>query len=250
MVDPNLVKYVKEQLSAGFSADQIKEALRTEGWSEKEIADSFDVAGYVEPEKKEAAQEAKPQEKKKEKPKKSPEEVVEVNPFKEIEKPKEKAVEAVVKEEPKVERPEKTKKEEPKAEKVQKPQGEKKPIIGFIMALVGSALIVVNGIFLLLDTIFKPVLDSMSILGWKVITDAFSSLLGIGTLQAMGMIGIVVGVGAAIGAGMLYNPVKSKLGMISCTLMAVLGLLFVGGGFLIGTILAIAGSVVSYILKK
>jgi hypothetical protein len=43
MVDPSAVNYIKEQLHAGYTKDEIRKALLDSGWNEKDIEDAFYV---------------------------------------------------------------------------------------------------------------------------------------------------------------------------------------------------------------
>ena len=45
MVSSEIVDYVKEQLRAGYTPEEIRTALLTQGWSEGEVNESFDLAG-------------------------------------------------------------------------------------------------------------------------------------------------------------------------------------------------------------
>jgi hypothetical protein len=47
MVNPELLNYVRGQLGAGISRDQIKKALATGGWSDQDASDAFNVIDGV-----------------------------------------------------------------------------------------------------------------------------------------------------------------------------------------------------------
>jgi hypothetical protein len=50
MIYPQAIKYIKDQLSAGYSEEEIRDAMEKAGWRKKDIEDSFQG---IKPERKE-----------------------------------------------------------------------------------------------------------------------------------------------------------------------------------------------------
>ena len=100
----------------------------------------------------------------------------------------------------------------------------------FILALIGGILILVNGILL---TIMGTLIASFAsmIPGMEMM---------IGVLTGMAFAAPVFGVIVIVGAILMRNAARAKIGGILVLVFSIIGL-FIGGGFLVGSRLGIIG---------
>jgi hypothetical protein len=113
------------------------------------------------------------------------------------------------------------------------PAGEKKSSAPFILSLIGGILILITGIILAaLATLITAILGSMAIPGTE----------GIFTAGMMLYVPLLLGIVVMVGAVLMRNPAKAKIGGILVLICSIVSLLtIVGSGFFIGAILGIIG---------
>lgn len=196
-VDSSIVKYIRDQKSAGYEDGQIAQALRQQGWAEDEIGEAFGMAGRAarpEPARVQPKPAVKPQ--------------------------------SVVK--------------DPVKEKVAQLGERKTPSGGFgvasILPLAGGILIIINSvmIFMGLGDILGMILPGMNL--------TFLDMLGINlAVMETFMICLVVGVGIVMCS--VLGSMKPEQGMLSGIVIIALSVmaLLVGNGFLLGSVISMAG---------
>lgn len=115
---------------------------------------------------------------------------------------------------------------------------EKRPTAAFVLSLIG-------GIFILLGSIVTAVLAG--IFGEAMMFIPFFGAI----LIVMGILGLISGIIILIGAVMINSgdPSKVRTGSIIVLVFSILSLIFAGGGFIIGFILALIGSILGLVWK-
>lgn len=120
-----------------------------------------------------------------------------------------------------------------------------KPTAAFILSLIGAALIILNALILAFFTTLAGIILSVSgrALG------AF--LAGLGSLVfLLGIGGLVIGVIVLAGAFMINSEDKSRVttGSIIVLVFSIMSF-FIGGGFIIGFLLCVVGSILGLTWK-
>ncbi|MBS7621927.1 hypothetical protein KEJ32_07445 [Candidatus Bathyarchaeota archaeon] len=117
---------------------------------------------------------------------------------------------------------------------------EERPTAAFVLSLIG-------GILILLGGIASAILAGM--LSGAIMLVPF--LGGLGALVIIiGILGLIFGIIILIGAVMINSgePSKVRTGSIIVLIFSILSL-FIGGGFIIGFILALVGSILGLVWK-
>jgi len=115
-----------------------------------------------------------------------------------------------------------------------------KPTAAFVLSLIGGLIYLIVGLI---------------IVGASTIASSFTDIVAlpeIGTLLAVvGGIGVLCGLIMAVGAVLMYSESKSRvrLGAVLVLVFALVGALFTVGGFVIGFILALVGSILGLVWK-
>ncbi|MEM2085793.1 MAG: DUF6114 domain-containing protein [Archaeoglobaceae archaeon] len=117
-----------------------------------------------------------------------------------------------------------------------------KPTAAFILSLIGGILILLSG---LVFAVFYGILGT-----------AMSFVPGIGApigglLIGLGIVGLVFGVLVIVGALMINSGEKGRVttGSIIVLVFSILSLFVVGGGFIIGFLLGLIGSIIGLAWK-
>ncbi|MEM3383061.1 MAG: hypothetical protein QXL52_04540 [Nitrososphaerales archaeon] len=115
-----------------------------------------------------------------------------------------------------------------------------KPTAAFILSLIGAILIILDGLWVAI---------AFSILGGISFMLPGLELLG-GLFLIIGVVAIVLGVLTLVGAFMMNtsNKNKVKTGAILVLIFSIISLI-VGGGFIIGFILCLVGSILGLTWK-
>lgn len=115
-----------------------------------------------------------------------------------------------------------------------------KPTAAFVLSLIGGIIYLLAGI---ITAVASYLIGSLA---------SFGGLEAVGiAFAAVGAVGIVSGVIMVVGAVMMNSSVKSKVrtGAILVLVMMIIGAYFTIGGFVIGFILALIGSVLGLTWK-
>lgn len=117
-----------------------------------------------------------------------------------------------------------------------------KPTSAFILSLIGGILILLSG---LVFAVFFGLLGAMVSLV-PIIGAPFGGLL-----IGLGIVGLIFGILVIIGAFMINSGEKGKVttGSIIVLVFSILSLFVVGGGFIIGFLLALIGSILGLTWK-
>lgn len=258
MVDPSAVNYIKQQLHAGYTEEEVKEALLQAGWNEQDIKDAFFVIyGETKPIKPKAFPEdrgyiygGEDEEEEKqeiprigfygEKPKEPPEQIQEQKPQeqkppeqKEPEKPEEKKEQGV--EQKKPQEQQKLQEQKPPEQQGQTTGGFR---IGFALAMAGGAIILAN--FVMANFLETDLL--VMIYGELV-------LLTFLTPDIIQMIVLAAGIGSLVMGILLF--LKQSFDLYLGLVVSVLGLavMLCGNGYIIGGIPCIIGGVLAIVRK-
>jgi MFS family permease len=116
-----------------------------------------------------------------------------------------------------------------------------KPTTAFVLILIGGILILINAvIFIYASTIAGEVVKKLNLTSMY---PGIAEMVGT-TLLVMGIIGLVFAVLVIIGSALVYSgvPGKVKAGSILGLVFGILSIL-IGGGFIIGPILALIGGI-------
>jgi MFS family permease len=116
-----------------------------------------------------------------------------------------------------------------------------RPTTAFVLILIGGILILINAvIFIYASTIAGEVVKKLNITSMY---PGIAEMVGT-TLLVMGIIGLVFAVLVIIGSALVYSgvPGKVKAGSILGLVFGILSIL-IGGGFIIGPILALIGGI-------
>lgn len=113
-----------------------------------------------------------------------------------------------------------------------------KPTAAFILSLIGAILILIEGLVI---SVF------VSIIGAAV--GIFHHMFG-GLVIVIGLAALSIGIVILIGAFMINSEDKSRVmtGSVLVLVLAIIGF-FIGGGFYIGSILCIVGSILGLTWK-
>ncbi len=116
-----------------------------------------------------------------------------------------------------------------------------KPTAAFVLSLIGGILILLSGLAVALV---------FGIIGAGVSMVPGMAPLG-GAIALMGALGLIFGILVIVGAVMINSGVQSKVktGSIVVLVFSILSLFTVGGGFLIGFILGLIGSILGLTWK-
>lgn len=114
-----------------------------------------------------------------------------------------------------------------------------KPMAAVILSLIGAALIILNALVIAFFTTLLGVALGVS----RGALGAFLPRLG-GLVFLVGIVGLVIGIIVLAGAFMINSEDKSRV-KTGSTLVLVFSIMsfFTGGGFIIGLILCLAGSI-------
>ncbi|MCX8183180.1 MAG: hypothetical protein N3F08_01980 [Crenarchaeota archaeon] len=110
-----------------------------------------------------------------------------------------------------------------------------KPTAAFILTLIGAVLIILNALAIVfLTAVVARILR---------ITGMFFPLLG-GLIFLVSIVGLIIGIIILAGAFMINSESKSRVttGSIIVLVFSIISL-FIGGGFIIGLILCLVGSI-------
>jgi MFS family permease len=116
-----------------------------------------------------------------------------------------------------------------------------RPTTAFVLILIGGILILINAvIFIYASTIAGEVVKKLNLTSMY---PGIAEMVGT-TLLVMGIIGLVFAVLVIIGSALVYSgvPGKVKAGSILGLVFGILSIL-IGGGFIIGPILALIGGI-------
>lgn len=114
-----------------------------------------------------------------------------------------------------------------------------KATIGFILSLIGGILILVQGLLLLLSFVVI----------WRILENMMSNMKFLsGIITILGFITIVFGLIVVLGAILIYKPGNETIGGILVLVFSIISF-FIGGGFIVGTILGVIGGILG-LLKK
>jgi hypothetical protein len=115
-----------------------------------------------------------------------------------------------------------------------------KPTTAFVLSLIGGIIYLLTG---LLVAAASTIIGSLA---------SFADLGAIGaTVAAVGVLGIVSGIVIIIGAVMMNSTQQSKVrtGAVIVLVLTIIGAIFTVGGFVIGFILALIGSILGLTWK-
>lgn len=116
-----------------------------------------------------------------------------------------------------------------------------KPTAAFVLSLIG-------GIFILLSGLVVAVV--LGIFGGAISMVPGMEFMG-GAIALFGLLGLIFGILVIVGAVMMNSGVQSKVktGSVIVLVFSILSLVTVGGGFLIGFILGLIGSILGLTWK-
>lgn len=116
-----------------------------------------------------------------------------------------------------------------------------KPTAAFILSLIG-------GIIILIGAMLVAVLAGL--VGGAIMLIPFIGGFG-ALIVLLGALGVIFGISIIIGAAMINSgePSRVRTGSILVLIFSILSLVFVGGGFIIGFILALVGSLLGLLWK-
>ena len=114
-----------------------------------------------------------------------------------------------------------------------------KPVAAFILSLIGAALIILNALVIAFFTTLVGI--ALGVFGRAL--GVFLPGLG-GLVFLAGIVGLVIGIIVLAGALMINSEDKSRV-KTGSTIVLVFSIMsfFTGGGFIIGLILCLAGSI-------
>ena len=112
---------------------------------------------------------------------------------------------------------------------------QEKATIGFIISLIGSILILVQGLLLIVSSFFI----------WHILENIMRNIKFLsGMVTILGLITLII----IFGAVLIYKPGNETVGSILVLVFSIVSF-FVGGGFIVGTVLGIIGGILG-LLKK
>jgi hypothetical protein len=115
-----------------------------------------------------------------------------------------------------------------------------KPTAAFVLSLIGGIIYLLTGLIIAAASAFIGSLAS------------FAGLAAVGiAVAAVGAVGLISGIIMIVGAVMMNSSEKSKVrtGAILVLVLTIIGALFTVGGFVIGFILALIGSILGLTWK-
>lgn len=115
-----------------------------------------------------------------------------------------------------------------------------RPVAAFVLSLIGGILILLGSI---VTALFAGIFGGVMMF--------FPFLGGLGALIIfIGILGLIFGIIILVGAVMIYsnNPSRIRTGSIIVLVFSILSL-FTGGGFIIGFILTLIGSILGLVWK-
>lgn len=115
-----------------------------------------------------------------------------------------------------------------------------KPTAAFILSLIGGIVYLLTGLIIAAASTFIGSLASFGGLG----------MVGV-AVAAVGAVGIISGIIMVVGSVMMNSSERSKVrtGAILVLVLAIIGAIFTVGGFVIGFILALIGSILGLTWK-
>jgi len=112
---------------------------------------------------------------------------------------------------------------------------QEKATIGFIISLIGGILILVQGLLLIVSSFFI----------WHILENIMRNIKFLsGMVTILGLITLII----IFGAVLIYKPGNETVGSILVLVFSIVSF-FVGGGFIVGTVLGIIGGILG-LLKK